>query len=388
MLAARRSIPAMEDGGTPEPEPLPAARIGVKGRIRLLELSMTRPVGLLSLATASPPHELAQADVAQVARALFEGKFPQFERMSPVFQTAGVMTRQSVMPMDWYLQPRDWPQRSAAYVAGALELFCRAAEGALDEAGLRGAEVDVIVTVSSTGIATPSLEARAMNRLGFRPDAARIPVFGLGCAGGATGLALAARLAAAEPGCVVLFVCVEACTLSFRMDGISKADIVATALFGDGAGACVLRSGEAGFAHVAGVAEHTWPDTLDVMGWRVDPQGLGVIFARSIPAFAQKHFRPAMDAMLGRQGVTVEEVDRFVCHPGGMKVIEALEGALDLGQGSLDHEREVLRRHGNMSAPTVLFVLDLARRAGLPPLSVASALGPGFTASTVTLRAA
>ena len=227
-----------------------------------------------------------------------------------------------------------------------------------------------------------------MDRMGFRPDAARVPVFGLGCAGGATGLALAARLAAAQPGCRVLMVTLELCTLAFRTDKISNADIVATALFGDGAAACVLRAGEEGFASVAGFAEHTWPDTLDIMGWRVDPEGLGVIFAQAIPPFARKKLRPAMDQILAAQGLVAADVDRFVCHPGGVKVIEALEGALDLGQGALDAEREVMAEHGNMSAPTVLYVLNRVRARGLPPRSVLTALGPGFTASTVTLLAA
>jgi len=349
---------------------------------------MPQPVGLYALATASPPHELRQDDVVEAARVLFRDRFPNFERMAPVFQTAGIRTRQSVMPIEWFFEPRGWPERTQAYTEGALDLFQRAAQGALDEAGLTGAEVDVIVTVSSTGIATPTLEARAMERMGFRPDAARVPVFGLGCAGGATGLALAARLARAEPGCTVLFVTVELCTLAFRMDEPGKADIVATALFGDGAAACVLRAREGGLAQVTGMAEHTWPGTLDIMGWRVDPQGLGVIFARAIPPFAREHLRPAVDSMLASQGMVATDVDRFVCHPGGAKVIEALEGSLELGQGALDHERAVLAEHGNMSAPTVLFVLDRVLRASPPRRSVVTALGPGFTASTVTLEAA
>lgn len=347
-----------------------------------------QPVSLLSLATASPPHTLDQGDVARVARELFESRFPQFDRMSKVFETAGVRARQSVMPIEWYLEPRDWPQRSEAYLSGAVDLFVEAATGALSAARLGGGEVDIIVTVSSTGIATPSLEAHAMARMGFRPDAARIPVFGLGCAGGATGLALAARLAKAAPGAVVLLVVVELCTLAFRMEDLSKADIVATALFGDGAAACVLRTGDGGFAQVEAWAEHTWPDTLDIMGWRVDPQGLGVVFARAIPPFARAELRPAMVAMLAQGGHGLDDVDRFICHPGGMKVIDALEASLSLDQGSLDHERAVLSAHGNMSAPTVLYVLDRARRGGLPRRSVVTALGPGFTASTVTLQAA
>jgi alkylresorcinol/alkylpyrone synthase len=150
----------------------------------------------------------------------------------------------------------------------------------------------------------------------------------------------------------------------------------------------VLRAGEEGFARVVGAAEHTWPDTLDIMGWRVDPTGLGVIFAQAIPPFARRHLRPAMDSMLASQDLAVDDVDRFVCHPGGVKVMEALESSLELGQGALDVEREVLAEHGNMSAPTVLYVLDRVRRRGMPPRSVVTALGPGFTASTVTLMAA
>jgi alkylresorcinol/alkylpyrone synthase len=349
---------------------------------------MTVPVGVLSLATASPPFTLSQRDAEQAARDLFTERFPQFERMASVFSTAGVRTRQIVRPIEWYLEPRGWPERGAAYIEGAVELFVDAATGALSQAGLTGSDVDVIVTVSSTGIATPSLEARAMGRMGFRPDAVRVPVFGLGCAGGVSGLALAAKLAAATPGARVLFVAVELCSLAFRLDELSKADIVATAIFGDGAAACVLSTSGEGFASITSSAENTWPDTVDIMGWRVDPTGLGVIFARSIPSFARANLRPAMERMLSDQSLSIEEVDRFVCHPGGMKVIEALEETLSIGQGRLDHERDVLGDHGNMSAPTALFVLDRARRKGLPATSVMAALGPGFTASTVALKLA
>jgi alkylresorcinol/alkylpyrone synthase len=346
------------------------------------------PVRLLSLATASPPYELAQDDVVEMARTIFLPRFPAFERMLPVFHNAGVRTRQTVMPVDWYLQPQGWPERSEAFLDGALDLFCHAARGALDEAGLTGADIDIIVTVSSTGIATPSLEARALSRMGFRSDAVRVPVFGLGCAGGATGLGLASRLARSQPGAKVLLVCVELCSLAFRLNDPSKTDIVSTAIFGDGAAACVLSAGPGGFATVTGQAEHIWPDTLDIMGWRMDPTGLGVVLAGTLPAFVAKEIKPAMTRMLASQGLEIDDIDRFICHPGGMKVIEALETAFGLGQGTLDHEREVLSDHGNMSSPTVLFILDRARRAGLPQRSVVSALGPGFTASSVTLAAA
>lgn len=351
---------------------------------------MSAAVKLLSLATASPGHDLAQDEVFDLAHQIFISRFPEFVRMGPVFEHAGVRHRQIARPVDWYLQPHGWADRAAAYDDVALDLFCRAAEAALAQAGLTGADVDAIVTVSTTGLSTPSLEARAMNRMGFRPDAARAPLFGVGCAGGATGLGLAYRIARGQPGAIVLLVCVELCSMAFQLEDLSKTDIISTAIFGDGAAACVLSSqaGTAGFATVTGCGEHTWPDTLGIMGWRVGDAGLGVVLDQALPPFIRRELRPVVEAMLARQGLDLDDIDRFICHPGGMKVLEAIEGAFGLGQGALDHEREVLADHGNMSSPTVLFILDRARRAGLPKRSVVTAMGPGFTASTVTLEAA
>jgi alkylresorcinol/alkylpyrone synthase len=346
---------------------------------------MPAPVALISLATATAPHSLPQTVALEAARGIFRDRGPWFERLAPVFTNSGVAQRQIAMPLAWYAETHGWPDRAEVYTAVGDALFEAAARGALTDAGLDAGQVDAVVAVSSTGIATPGFEARAMTRLGFRPDLSRTPVFGLGCAGGVTGLSLAARLAAASPGSRVLLVVVELCSLAFRMDDADSADIVAAALFGDGAAACVVQAGGEGFAHVSGFGEHTWPDTLDIMGWRVDPQGLGVIFARAIPPFARERLRPALGAILEAQGLAFGDVDRFLCHPGGAKVIEALEDALRLDPGALDHERAVLSEHGNMSAPTALFVLDRARRAGLPARTVLTALGPGFTASAVTL---
>ena len=323
-----------------------------------------------------------------VARDVMGGRFAGFDRMAGVFSNAGIQHRQLAQPIDWYRRPHDFVERTAIYLEVALDLFVAVAEQALADAGLAADQVDTIVTVSSTGIATPSLEARAMSRMGFRQDVARVPVFGLGCAGGVSGLGLASRLARSEDDHVVLLVTVELCSLALRTATVDKADIISAALFGDGAAACVLRGGEGGFADVVGTAETTWPNTLDIMGWQLEPDGLGVVLNRAIPAFAAKHLRHAMEGMLGRQGLRLDDVDRFICHPGGAKVVDAIETALSLNQGSLDAEREILRRHGNMSAPTALFVLDSVRAEGLPPRSVVTALGPGFTASTVTLRKA
>lgn len=347
---------------------------------------MTTPSRLLSLATASPPHIIDQQDAMQACERLFSGRYREFERLSQVFTTTGIRQRQSVKPIEWFFESRGWPERTAAYLEGAEALFIDCATKALEIAQVAASEIDTIVTVSSTGIATPSLEARVMTRMGFRNDVQRVPVFGLGCAGGVSGLSLADRLARANPGSKVLFVTIEICTLAFRLDELTKANIVATALFGDGAAACVLSTEGKSPLVVEGAGEHTWYDTLDIMGWNVDPQGFGVIFARSIPPFATKHLGPAMTGMLARLGLEMEDVDRFVCHPGGSKVVTALEAAYHLDQGTLDHERDILAEHGNMSAPTVMFVCErVMQREGLPRRSILSSLGPGFTASALSL---
>jgi alkylresorcinol/alkylpyrone synthase len=344
---------------------------------------------ILALATAAPPHVIRQSDVAVHAGGVFGGAFRDYDRLARVFETSGVVERRSALPLEWYLRERAFEERTAAYLTAATDLFCEAAQRALDEAGLPAAAVDTVVTVSSTGIATPSLEARAADRLGFRPDIRRVPVFGLGCAGGASGLGVAARLAAAEPGGVVLLVVVELCTLSVRIDKPDKANLVAVALFGDGAAAAVLQSGARpppGTPVVRGAAERSWPGTLGLMGWDVDASGFSVIFDRAIPPFAEANVGPAMDGFLALWDRPRTDIGRYVCHPGGAKVITALESALAVAAGSLDHERRVLASYGNMSAPTVLFVLKEAMKAGLPQWSVAAALGPGFTFSAALIE--
>jgi alkylresorcinol/alkylpyrone synthase len=346
---------------------------------------MIQPVKLLSVATAVPPHCIEQRDAAAAAHRGFAARFADFERLARVFESSGIRRRYAVRPLDWYFEKLGWPERSAAYLDGAVELFVDAASRALHAAGIGADAVDTVVTVSSTGIATPSLEARAAGRMGFRADIDRVPVFGLGCAGGVSGLSIASRLARSRPGSVVLMVAVELCTLAFRLDELTKANIVATALFGDGAGACVLRSSDTGIADVEMGGEHMWPDTLDIMGWAVDPQGFGVIFDRAIPPFAEERMAPAVAGILGRAGLGLADIDRFACHPGGTKVVVALERALGLVQGSLDVERAVLAEYGNMSAPTVLFVLERLIQAGLPPRTLLTAMGPGFTARELRL---
>ncbi len=347
---------------------------------------MRPSVKLVSLGTALPPHIIDQRDAATAAYKAFSARFRDFERLANVFESSGIRRRYGVRSIDWYLATAGWPARNAAFIEGASALFVEAAKRALEAARLAASDVDTIVTVSSTGIATPSLEARVAKEMGFREDVERVPVFGLGCAGGVSGLSIAARLAASRPNSVVLLVAVETCTLAFRLDKLTKANIVATALFGDGAAACIVRAGDAGLAEIEMSGQHTWCDTLDIMGWSVDPEGLGVIFDRAIPPFAEENLRPAIEGILSRSNLSIRDVDRFACHPGGAKVIDALESALIVNRGTLDHERNVLSEFGNMSSPTALFVLDRLIASAPPPRILLTAMGPGFTVSCVSLR--
>jgi len=352
---------------------------------------------LLSLATAVPPIVLHQADVIARAATLFDGRKSDIERLMPVFENAGIATRYSCVPLEWYERDHGWAERNRLYIDHALDLLEHAAQACLDRAGLAAGDIDAIVTVSTTGIATPSLDARLMERLSVRRDAVRLPIFGLGCAGGVLGLSRAASLAQSMPGARVLFLVVELCALTFRKMDQSKSNIIAAALFGDGAAAALIGPPADGGAAapppvIEGGGEYTWPDSLDVMGWHIEDDGLGVLFSRDIPTLVRTQFRPVLDRFLTARGLSLLDIDGFACHPGGVKVIAALEEAFALAPGSLEIAREVLAQYGNMSAVTVLFVLErllaARRRRERRGRVLMSALGPGFSAGFLTLSGA
>ena len=347
-----------------------------------------RPCSLLSLATAVPPQVVEQHEAKARAREAFGGKKALFDRLSGVFDNAGIARRHIVAPQDWYMEHHGWHDRNAVYLEAAESMFVEAGSAAIEKAGLMPEQIDGVVTVSTTGIATPSLEARVGPRMGLRADVRRVPVFGLGCAGGVNGLSIASRFAAAEPGTNWLFVTVETCSISIRLDSDDPAAVVATALFGDGGAAAVVTAGEHSLARITGSAEQLFPDTQRIMGWDVEDPGLSVVFDRAIPPFIEEHLAPTIDAMCASLGVQRDGIDRLCCHPGGVKVIDAIETALELNQGELNLEREVLHDYGNMSAPTVLFVLDRLLKQGMPDRVLMTAFGPGFTCAGLMLEAA
>lgn len=337
---------------------------------------------LLALATSTPPHRIGCGEAKAVARQAYGWRGVDIERYMPVFDNAGIDSRALAMPIDWYLTPHGWRDRNQVYRRCAIDLLAESAEQALDRAGLTPAEIDALVVVSSTGVATPSLDAVLMDRLPFRPDVLRLPIFGLGCAGGVSGLARAAMVARAMPGSTVLLLVVELCSLAFRLDDTTKAGIVATALFADGAAAAVIRADEAAEGpNLIAWGEHCWPATLDIMGWRIEDDGLGVVFARSIPDLVRQRFADALDGFLARRSLDRAALDGYVCHPGGAKVLAALEDELPVDPPGLVAERAVLAANGNMSAVTVLFVLAERLAGGIGGLHALTSLGPGFTAA-------
>src|SRR5947209_12359420 len=338
---------------------------------------------LFAVATAVPPYPLDQNDVIERVKLLF-GRSPDLDRMLPVFLNTGIERRYSCVPLEWYDRVHGWPERNSIYLSSALDLLEAATNRVLCLTGRHKDDIDSIVVVSTTGIATPSLDALLIERMGLRRTVQRSPIFGLGCAGGVLGLARAASQAAVAPGTTVLFLVVELCALSFRRDDWSKSNIVATALFGDGAAAALLSTEGEGPAVVA-AGEHTWPGSLDVMGWEIADDGLSAIFSREIPQLVATQLHDVASDFLAGHGLAIDEIDRFICHPGGAKVITALEHAFGLTQGALVEARAVLRDYGNMSATTVMFVLERmlakARAAGARwERALMNALGPGFTA--------
>lgn len=342
-----------------------------------------------AVATAYPSYVMTQNDVAEYAARVFGDKPDYFRRMAAAYGNAGVDKRHSCVPLEWYLEPHGWPERTQLYEDNAIDLLTQAGQKCLMQAGVSPSDVAATVTVSSTGVVTPSLDSLVQGPLGLEPDTQRLPVFGLGCAGGVVGLSRAAAIAASMPGRWVLFLCVELCGLTFRASDDSKANLIGTAIFGDGAAAVLIKTREdsdadGGLAPRASVkawGEHTWPDSRDIMGWRVEDDGLGVVFSRDIPKLVRDRLREVTDAFLERHSLGLGDLAGVLCHPGGDKVLLALEAALNLPPDALRHARTVLRLNGNMSAVTVLAVLECALKAGDSGPHLMTALGPGFTAA-------
>ncbi|MBI3678270.1 MAG: type III polyketide synthase [Proteobacteria bacterium] len=339
---------------------------------------------ILALKSANPPYEIGQEDAAKRAVNLFAGR-KDIERLMPIFVNTGIERRYSCVPIDWYLEPHGWTDRTKLFVDNAVTLLEKVATALLTEANLSKNDIDAIVVASTTGVATPSLDALVVERMQLRRDVQRLPIFGLGCAGGVVGLTRAAQMAKANPGSRVLFLVVELCALTFRKDDLSKSNVVAAALFGDGAAGAILSTKGEGPALIAH-GEHTWPQSLDIMGWEVKEDGFKAVFSQSIPSLVANEYEPVLYAFLQKNDLKLSDIDRFACHPGGAKVLDALEIAFKMEPGGLKESRDVLRDCGNMSAATAMFVLERMNWRAKDRRTLLTALGPGFSAVFAVLQ--
>lgn len=344
---------------------------------------------ILSLATAVPPHRLDQArareEMARLAR-----DHPGIARLVPVFDRSGVETRYLVHPPEWYLEPRGFEERNREYVARGLELTEAAARACLAQASTPPESIDHIFFVTTTGLATPSLDALLVARLGLRPDVRRWPLFGLGCAGGAGALTRARDLLASAPTARVLVVSLELCSLVFSRHAMTATDLIGVALFGDGA-AAVLLGGDAidapGIA-IVGARTRLFPEARHLMGWDFTSDGMRLVLSRDVPEFVSVQAAPEVRRFLACHDTTVHDITHLVLHPGGPKVMSTYRSAFDLPEEGVRVARESMRRFGNLSSASVLFMLHdvMARGPAAGDSGFMIALGPGFACEMLLLR--
>ncbi|SDF24459.1 type III polyketide synthase [Sporomusa acidovorans] len=344
-------------------------------------------VKIRSVGTAVPPHALCQKDIKKTAAALFNSHIQHLDRLLPVFENSLIQTRYLSQPLAWYSDIHPFAEANRIYEEVALALAEQASRQAIDRAGIAERDVGMVVFVSSTGIATPTLDAKLIQRLGLSPHTYRLPVWGLGCAGGVAGLARAAELAKNYTRSAVLLVTVELCSLTFQRNDFSKANLIGTSIFADGAAAAIIAA-EGNGPEVLGSYSTLFPNSEDIMGWELIDTGLKVRFSRDIPSIVRKELPALVAQACDLWGITHTDIQHYVVHPGGAKVLQAYTECFGLHNNDLVSGYEVLANYGNMSSSSVFFVLERFL-ASTPPANeygIMLSLGPGFSAEQVLFR--
>lgn len=354
---------------------------------------------ITSVSTVNPAFTVQQADAENLTYALFKSKFKNIERLLKVFDNGEIDQRYLCMPLEWYRKTHDFEERNHLYIEHAVNYGVQAIRKCLNnpsqlERTVHPSEIDAIFYISSTGIATPSIEARIMNELAFRDVTKRIPIWGLGCAGGAAGLSRAYEYCLAFPKANVLVLAIEFCSLTFQKEDYTKSNLIGASLFADGI-ACALVTGEKSAIRstkpkpkILGTASKLMPNSEDVMGWVVQNNGFHVVFSKSIPTIITKWLGPFVHEFLEEYALTQHDIEHFIAHPGGKKVLLAYEEALHFQQNQTIISREILRNYGNMSSPTILYVLKqfLENNPQSNEFGLMAALGPGFCGELLLLR--
>ncbi len=352
------------------------------------------PAFIHSIARALPEHSITCEEAEARLRTEFVARGEDPALVGQIFANSGIERRFLARPPSFYLRERSLTARNGAYAEVARALSERAAREALAKAGVAAAEVDVVIDTSCTGVMIPALDAFVANALSLRPDVRRVPLTEAGCAAGATALALSADLLAARPpGAVALLLSVELPSLTLQLEDASRANLVSSAIFGDGASALVVSSRTPSRPALEQLAQRAilFPDTTDVMGFDLRTEGFRIVLSQRIPLLVRKHLRGLVDAFLEGQGLSLKELSFFALHPGGAKVLDNVRDVLDLAEEDVAASRRVLRDYGNLSSASVHFVAqDLLERGAVAPgaYGLLCAMGPGFTVELALLRGA
>ncbi|SFE89099.1 type III polyketide synthase [Alteribacillus iranensis] len=342
--------------------------------------------------TQNAPYRVSQEETVEVVRGLFGDHFRDIERLLQVFENGKINNRYLAAPLSWFQEEHGLEEKNQLYIEQSVKMGSQAIANCLSQTNTDPNEIEAIIFISSSGMATPTIDARIINELSLPLHIKRIPVWGLGCAGGAAGVSRAHDYLLAYPQAKVLVLCIELCSLTFQREDFSKSNLVGTSLFADGA-ACVLMSGDQ-LAHT-GLKPKTvdtqstlMPNSEDVMGWDVKDSGLHVIFSRSIPAIIENWLKPNVEQFLHRLGKKETDIDHFVAHPGGKKVLHAYEKSLGFPNEKTKPSQTILSSYGNMSSPTVLYVLKYIMEQGPSDgdQGLLTALGPGFSSEMVWLE--
>lgn len=346
---------------------------------------------IIAAASAFPPHTITQSTVKATVARVFAGRMAELDRLLAVFDHARIASRQFMMPLAWYLEAHGQEERTRIYQQHGLELLIAAARQCLARADCSPGQVDHIIFVSSTGLATPTLDAHLINRLGMRATTTRTPIWGLGCAAGAVGLARAHEHCLAYPDHRVLLLALECCSLTFMAGDLTKKNLVATSLFADGA-AAVLLGGEQAMATgpaILATRSHLFPDSYRMMGWEFEEEGMQLVLSPKLPLLVRTELPALVKNFLAAQGLLQSDLVHYLSHPGGARVVDAYQEALQLSAAELQLTAAVLQRHGNISSVSVLAVLEEWLASGGREESgygLLSAFGPGFSAELLLLK--
>lgn len=340
-----------------------------------------------AVGTAVPDYSLEQSEIKDFVAAFFHSHVDHLERLLPVFENSCIQVRHLSRPLDWYSTTHSFAEANMIFEQVALELSEKAALEAMKKANVQSEDIGMIIFVSSTGIVTPTLDAKLIQRLGLSPHTGRLPIWGLGCAGGVSGLARAAESSHSLQGRSVLLVTVELCSLTFQQNDYSKSNLVGTSIFADGAAAAVITVDGDGLAVLDNYST-LFPDSADVMGWDLVETGFKVRFSKNIPNIVRRHLPSLLNDACGKWSIDREDIIHYIVHPGGAKVLSAYSESLSLANYKLTYAYDILANYGNMSSTTVLFVLEkfMAKTAQTGNYGVMLALGPGFSAEQVLFK--